>query len=69
MTTLTLEQTTRSGHQVRASSLRGGDTLLADGQRVRIAAVYNTGEHTLLYPVGMPGAEWSLPHDELVAVA
>lgn len=69
MTTPTLEQTTRRGHQVRASALRGGDTLLADGQRVRIAATYNTGEHALLYPAGMPGTEWALPHDELVTVA
>lgn len=54
---------------VRASALRGGDTLLTGGQRVRLAAVFHTGEHALLYPAGMPGTEWSLPHDELVAVA
>ena len=54
---------------VRASALRGGDTLVAGGQRVRLAAVFHTGEHALLYPAGMPGTEWPVAHDETVTVA
>lgn len=54
---------------VRAGALRGGDTLLAAGKSYRLAGVFHTGEHALLYPAGMPGTEWPLAVDETVTIA
>lgn len=68
MTIQTLERPTQRDYQVRASSLKAGDTIELGGVAVDLAAVFTGETAVLLYPRHIPGAEWPLGIHEYVAV-